>query len=125
MPRDAKNKNNSKDTSKSKLLKKAEEEKRKRKQIEDSGSDNNSSDSESDELNPHEYRKFLNKLFPSKHLKDKIKAGEKLNNKLSTKNVPESDEDSEIEEKKSYVSKRKRNKNNMKSLRQSLIMIRK
>ena len=110
MPRDAQNKNNSKDTtnSKSKQMKKAEEEKRKKKQFEDSGSDNNSSDSESDELNQHEYRKFLNKMFPSKHLTEKIKAGEKLKNKLKTKNVDESDE--EIEEKKPYVSKRKRNK---------------
>ena len=80
MPRDAQNKNNSKDTtnSKSKQMKKAEEEKRKKKQFEDSGSDNNSSDSESDELNQHEYRKFLNKMFPSKHLTEKIKAVEKL-----------------------------------------------
>jgi ATP-dependent Lon protease len=106
MSRDAQNKNNSK----AKQLKKAEEEKRKQKQFEDSGSDNNSSDSESDELNAHEYRKFLNKMFPSKHLNDKIKAGEKLKKKLSTKKVCESDEEEEIKEKKSYVSKRKREK---------------
>lgn len=106
MPRDAQNKNNSK----TRQAKKAEEEKRKRKQFEDSGSDGNSSDSEGDELNPHEYRKFLNKLFPSKHLNDKIKAGEKLKNKLNTKKVYESDDDEEVEEKKTYVSKRKRNK---------------
>ena len=105
MSRDAQNKNNSK----AKQLKKAEEEKRKQKQFEDSGSDSNSSDSESDELNSHEYRKFLNKMFPSKHLNDKIKAGEKLKKKLSTKKVCESDEE-EIKEKKSYVSKRKRDK---------------
>ena len=112
MPRDAQNKNNSKDTtnSKSKQMKKAEEEKRKRKQIEDSGSDNNSSDSESDELNAHEYRKFLSKMFPSKHLNEKIKAGEKLKKQLRTKKVCESDEESDIEEKKPYVSKRKRDK---------------
>jgi len=106
MSRDAQNKNNSK----AKQLKKAEEEKRKQKQFEDSGSDSNSSDSESDELNAHEYRKFLNKMFPSKHLNDKIKAGEKLKKKLSTKKVCESDEEEEIKEKKSYVSKRKREK---------------
>jgi ATP-dependent Lon protease len=100
MSRDAQNKNNSK----AKQMKKAEEEKRKQKQFEDSGSDNNSSDSESDELNSHEYRKFLNKMFPSKHLNDKIKAGEKLKTKLKSKNVDTS------EEKKPYVSKRKRSK---------------
>ena len=106
MSRDAQNKNNSK----AKQLKKAEEEKRKQKQFEDSGSDSNSSDSESDELNAHEYRKFLNKMFPSKHLNDKIKAGEKLKKKLSTKKICESDEEEEIKEKKPYVSKRKRDK---------------
>jgi ATP-dependent Lon protease len=107
MPRDAQNKNNSK----TKQAKKAEEEKRKRKQFEDSGSDSNSSDSESDELNPHEYRKFLSKLFPSKHINDKIKAGEKLKKQLkSSSKEEESDEENEIEEKKPYVSKRKRNK---------------
>lgn len=100
MSRDAQNKNNSK----AKQMKKAEEEKRKQKQFEDSGSDCNSSDSESDELNSHEYRKFLNKMFPSKHLNDKINAGEKLKNKLKSKNVDAS------EEKKPYVSKRKRSK---------------
>lgn len=111
MPRDAQNKNNSKDTTKSKQMKKAEDEKRKRKQIEDSGSDNNSSDSESDELNAHEYRKFLNKMFPSKHLNDKIKAGEKLKKQLKTQKGCESEEEeSDIEEKKPYVSKRKRDK---------------
>jgi ATP-dependent Lon protease len=107
MTRDAQNKNNSK----TKQAKKAEEEKRKQKQFEDSGSDNNSSDSENDELNPHEYRKFLSKLFPSKNLNDKIKAGENLKNKLkSLSKENESDEENEIEEKKPYVSKRKRNK---------------
>ena len=100
MTRDAQNKNNSK----TRQAKKAEEEKRKRKQFEDSGSDSNSSDSESDELNSHEYRKFLHKLFPSKHLNDKIKAGEKLKNKLKTKKVYESDNEEEDEEKKIYVS---------------------
>jgi ATP-dependent Lon protease len=107
MPRDAQNKNNSR----TRQAKKAEEEKRKRKQFEDSGSDSNSSDSESDELNAHEYRKFLHKLFPSKHLNDKVKAGEKLKKQLKTQNVCESeDEEDEIEEKKPYVSKRKRDK---------------
>ena len=40
--------------------------------------DNNSSDSESEEMDPIEYRKFLSTIFPSKHLNKKIKAGEKL-----------------------------------------------
>ena len=114
MPRDAQNKNNSK----SKQMKKAEDEKRKRKQFEDSGSDSNSSDSESDEMNSHEYRKFLHKLFPSKHLNDKIKAGEKLKKQLKTKNVYESEEE-EVEEKKQYVSKRRRNKKHYEEFKES------
>lgn len=44
------------------------------------------SDSESDEMdeqvNEHEYRKFLQKIFPSKHLSQKIKTGEELKNTL-------------------------------------------
>lgn len=44
------------------------------------------SDSESDELDDHvdehEYRKFLQKIFPSKHLSQKIKTGEELKNTL-------------------------------------------
>ena len=44
----------------------------------DDSDDNYSSDSESDEMDAHEYRKFLSTIFPSKHLNKKIKAGEKL-----------------------------------------------
>ena len=36
------------------------------------------SDTEEEEMDEHEYRKFLQKIFPSKHLEKKIKAGEKL-----------------------------------------------
>jgi len=40
------------------------------------------SDSENDaEMDVHEYRKFLSKIFPSKHLTNKIKAGKKLKEK--------------------------------------------
>ena len=35
-------------------------------------------DTEDEELNVHEYRKALNEIFPSKHLRNKIKAGDKL-----------------------------------------------
>ena len=43
--------------------------------------DDRSSDFEDDEeveMDEHEYRKFLSKIFPSKHLNEKIKAGEKM-----------------------------------------------
>ncbi len=44
----------------------------------DTGSEYNSQDENM--MDHHEYRKFINTLFPSKHLKEKIKAGEKLKN---------------------------------------------
>ena len=43
----------------------------------DSDSESNS-DNENDEMDVHEYRKFLQKIFPSKHLDNKIKSGEKV-----------------------------------------------
>jgi ribosomal 50S subunit-associated protein YjgA (DUF615 family) len=48
----------------------------------DNNTINNSShsetDSDSNDLDVHEYRKFLMKIFPSKNLNKKIKIGEKL-----------------------------------------------
>jgi len=52
-----------------------------KKKIMDSDSDNDNddnSDSEADEMDMHEFRKYIKKIFPSKHLDKKIKAGEKL-----------------------------------------------
>ena len=66
---------------------------RKKKQNESSDSDNGSdSDYESDEMDMHEFRKYVQKIFPSKHLEKKIKAGEKL------KKVVEESETSDDEE---------------------------
>jgi len=39
-------------------------------------------DEEEIEMDEHEYRKFLSKLFPSKHLNEKIKVGEKVKKTL-------------------------------------------
>ena len=62
-----------------KKSKKMEELSRRKKNNKQSDSDdNNSSDSESEEMDPIEYRKLLSTIFPSKHLNKKIKAGEKL-----------------------------------------------
>jgi hypothetical protein len=60
---------------------------RRRKQInDDDSSDNNSSyDSNSDnedDFDQHEYRKFLAKMFPSKHINKKVEAGERLKKTL-------------------------------------------
>ena len=68
---------NTKNSLKDKKNKKADD--RRRKQIESDSSDNDSnynSDSEydDDEIDQHEYRKFLAKMFPSKHINEKIKA---------------------------------------------------
>ena len=57
-----------------------------------------SSESESendDEMDVHEYRKFLSKIFPSKHLTNKIKAGKKLKEKKE-KNEKESESEEKI-----------------------------
>jgi len=61
---------------------------RRKKQIEDDSSDNNSdyiSDSDEtddDEIDQHEYRKFLAKMFPSKHINKKVEAGERVKQAL-------------------------------------------
>jgi ATP-dependent Lon protease len=70
--------------------------------------DNNSSDSESEEMDPIEYRKFLSTIFPSKHLNKKIKAGEKLKKCMEEiEYEDDSDSDSEyVPPKKSKRSKR-------------------
>jgi hypothetical protein len=44
----------------------------------DDDDENFISESESDEMDVHEYRKFLSKIFPSKHLDKKIATGERI-----------------------------------------------
>ena len=69
-----------------KLLKKSkkqEEMNMKKKKNQDSDSDNDSnicsdSDDGDDGMDVQEYRKFISKIFPSKHINNKIKAGNKL-----------------------------------------------
>jgi ATP-dependent Lon protease len=59
-------------------------------------SDNDSydeSESDNDEMDIHEYRKFISKIFPSKHIDKKIKAGEKV--KKSIKQESNYDDDTE------------------------------
>ena len=68
--------------------KKREDLSHRKKIIESSDSDSDDSDSDyedcsdeeeiDDELDVHEYRKFLSKMFPSRHLNKKIESGEKL-----------------------------------------------
>ena len=80
----------------SKQSKKTEELKKKKTQNnDDSTSDNDDkSDSDSEEMDIQEYRKFISKIFPSKHMNNKIKAGEIIKSK-SKKLILEEDEDEE------------------------------
>jgi hypothetical protein len=55
----------------------------------------NGSDNEDDEMDVHEYRKFLSKIFPSKHLNNKIKTGDKLKHLAEEL---ESDDEDEVDD---------------------------
>ena len=83
-----------------------------KKKIGNPDSDNDVSDSDNDEIDVHEYRKFLAKIFPSKHLNNKIKSGDKLK-KLSRNFETEQDEDEEHDDdeplKKKISKKNKKN----------------
>jgi ATP-dependent Lon protease len=89
---------------------------RKKKTHEESSDDGSSlySDNSEEEMDKHEYRKFLKKLFPSKHLDKKIKAGDRLKKKIKEviKNTHiESDNECEEETTKSkerkYIKQKK------------------
>jgi ATP-dependent Lon protease len=106
----------SKITRKNNKSKKMDELSRRKKTNEQSDdSDNNySSDSESEEMDATEYRKFLSTIFPSRHLSKKIKAGEKLKKCLKEEEEEfeeDSDSDSDyVPPKKSKNQKKKQNK---------------
>ena len=104
-----------------KASRKKDEAIRRRKNNEESSDDGepNSSDSESDEMDQHEYRKFLSKMFPSKNINDKVKAGEKLkkviknDQKKKTKKEESSEEEEDIDDSDSdseYVPKKSKSK---------------
>jgi len=82
-----------------------EDSKQKRKKDESSDSDR-ASDSESEEMDMQEYRKFVSKIFPSKHMNKKIKAGERIK-KVLTKEVSESEEEEERHIRKKSQRRRK------------------
>ena len=55
------------------------QDKLKKRKLNHSDDDNHSSDNSSDgEMNMHEFRKYVQKIFPSKHMNKKISAGENL-----------------------------------------------
>ena len=79
MPRDSQTKLKKEQNKRSK---KDDEKKRNKKINNDSDSDDGDYES-GEEMDVHEYRKFLSKIFPSKHLSKKIQAGEKLKKVIS------------------------------------------
>ena len=119
MPRDTQNKSIKKDNKKGKKM---EETSRRRKMNEDSDSDSGDSfisDSEDEgDMDVVEYQKFLSKMFPSKHLNKKIKAGEDIKKFLKTlphedygdddDEYEDDDEEEEIVSKKSKTNKNKK-----------------
>jgi len=79
--------------------------KKKRNESSDSEDDNSSSESDDEKINIHEFRKYVQKIFPSKHLDKKIKAGEKLK-KIAEEEESETDEDDIVSSKKIKNSKK-------------------
>jgi len=90
--------------------KKQEEINKKKKKIENSDSDDNfGSESDSDEMDVHEYRKLISKIFPSKHINKKIQSGEKLKKVIQRLNEEEEDaEDVEVKPKRGKAKKTKK-----------------
>ena len=95
----------------------------KKKRDENSDSDKGS-DSESDEMDVHEFRKYVQKIFPSKHMQNKIKAGDRIKKLLDEEDEEEEEEEDEEEEeekpkKKSSKKLKKTNKKNKKTIDES------
>jgi ATP-dependent Lon protease len=115
MSRDTQSKISKKELNK--RSKKQDEKSRNKKRNEESDSDNGEDES-SVEMDVHEYRKFLSKIFPSKHLNKKIKDGEKIKKCIEEEEwETESDEDYQEESEEEKHSKKKvcKNKKNKKN----------
>ena len=104
MPRDSQTKLKEQN----KRSKKDDEKKRNKKINNDSDSDDGDYES-GEEMDVHEYRKFLSKLFPSKHLSKKIQAGEKIKKIITAQE--EEDEEWETESEEEEVPKKKKTSN--------------
>ena len=87
---------------------------------EDSDSDDENSEEEKDKMDVHEFRKYIKKIFPSKHMDKKIKAGDKLKKKL--KEVIESDDESEEEKEKENKKKKSSKKHPSKNKHKKIIV---
>uniref|UniRef100_A0A6C0D8E0 ATPase AAA-type core domain-containing protein n=1 Tax=viral metagenome TaxID=1070528 RepID=A0A6C0D8E0_9ZZZZ len=99
MTRDSKSKTVSKKEF-SKKMKKQDEVSRRRKSHEQSDDDSDddyiTSDDENEEMDVHEYRKLLQKIFPSKFMDKKVKSGEEIKKLLSK--LPKDDDDYDDDE---------------------------
>jgi len=104
MPRDS----STKLSNKRDQTKRSKEASLKKKKNQSSDSDSNyGSDSENEEMNVHEFRKYVQKIFPSKHMENKIKAGEKL--KKFVENTSSDEEEDNRKCKKHKVSEKSKN----------------
>jgi ATP-dependent Lon protease len=122
MPRDSQTKLKKEHNKRSK---KDDEKKRNKKINNDSDSDDGDYES-GEEMDVHEYRKFLSKIFPSKHLSKKIQAGEKIKKIISVEEEEyssEADEEWETESEEDEVPKKnKKNSNKKKSNKKKKIV---
>jgi ATP-dependent Lon protease len=127
MPRDSQTKLKKEQNKRSK---KDDEKKRNKKNNNDSDSDDGDYES-GEEMDVHEYRKFLSKIFPSKHLSKKIQAGEKIKKIISVEEEADSSEadeewETESEEEEEEVPKKKnsnkKNSNKKKSIKNKKVI---
>jgi ATP-dependent Lon protease len=107
MPRDSQTKLKKEQNKRSK---KDDEKKRNKKNNNDSDSDDGDYES-GEEMDVHEYRKFLSKIFPSKHLSKKIQAGEKLKKTIEVQEESDEEEWETESEEEEVPKKKKSNKN--------------
>jgi len=77
------------DTKSNKFLKTKQQ---KKKNSGDDNDENSSSDTEDDVMGEHEIRKFISRVFPSKHLDNKINAGERLKSQLKLQSQTKKEE---------------------------------
>jgi ATP-dependent Lon protease len=112
MTRDSSNKLSKKEQIK--RSSKNEETSIKKKKNESSDSEHGeNTDSDNEEMDMHEFRKYVQKIFPSKHMDKKIKAGEKL------KKMVENDDDEDSFTEEEVKPKKKQNKKNKKIIEES------
>ena len=96
-----------------KRSKRLEELNKKKKKDESSDSEyfDGSEEDEDEEMDVQEYRKFLSKIFPSKNLNNKIKAGEKLKKALEKDLFVSEEEEQDDEDEETHKNNKNNNKN--------------